>query len=263
MAIDLDGTTVRHDLTIAPAVLKAVHQLVHHTPVKVVVATGRMHPSALTYVRQLQTPEPVVSYQGGMVTTQCNQQKTLHHSPIHLPTAQALLAELKADNFNVNVYINNQLYTNHSNDKAAYYAKMAGVEPVLVDDLATVLTAPPTKMMVIDDNRIDELLLHIRATYGDTVDCIRSRTDFCEVVAKNTSKWNAVKLLADDWGIPDESIMAVGDQENDLSMITAAGLGVAMGNAPAWIQAQAKVVAPSIDEDGLAAVLDEYVLSVV
>ena len=52
----------------------------------------------------------------------------------------------------------------------------------------------------------------------------------------------------------------MGDEENDLSMLTHAGLGIAMGNGPIVIQQQAKVVAPPINEDGNAQALAYYVL---
>lgn len=261
LAIDLDGTTVSHDLTIHPDVLNAVHTVVHETDVKVVVATGRMHPSALTYVKKLQTPHPVISYQGGMVTAQDDDETRLHHSPIELNVAKAALNWLQQESINTNVYVDNHLYTNHSNDKASFYAKMAGVNPVIIDTLADALTDPPTKMMAITDDRIDWVQDQIRQQFGQHINCIQSRHDFCELIAHNASKWNAVKFLANDWNITSDEIMAIGDQENDLSMIEGAGLGIAMGNAPEWIRAKANHVAPTVDEQGLAKMIHQFILT--
>ena len=55
-------------------------------------------------------------------------------------------------------------------------------------------------------------------------------------------------------------VMAVGDQLNDLDMIAAAGHGVAMGNAPDEVRAVARYVAPSVDEQGAARMIEELVL---
>lgn len=261
LAIDLDGTVVSEDLTIRSAVLEAIHTVVRQTDTRVVVATGRMHPSALTYVKQLQTQEPVVSYQGGMVTAQTAGEPQLYHQPIDLDVARQALDWLQSKGINTNVYVDNQLFTNHTNDKASAYAKMAGVEPIIIDNIADALTGPPTKMMAIEDECIDAVQQAIREQFGHAISCIQSRHDFCELISVGASKWNAVKFLADGWGITPDEVMACGDQENDLSMIEGAGLGIAMGNAPEWIQSRANRVAPPVTEDGLAAMIHEYILS--
>jgi hydroxymethylpyrimidine pyrophosphatase-like HAD family hydrolase len=56
-------------------------------------------------------------------------------------------------------------------------------------------------------------------------------------------------------------VMAIGDNHNDVEMLAYAGWGVAMGNAPDAVKAQANWVAPSVDEDGVAAAIDRFVLS--
>ncbi len=61
--------------------------------------------------------------------------------------------------------------------------------------------------------------------------------------------------MAAGWGIPDAEICAVGDDVNDIPMIQAAGLGVAMGNAIAEVKEVADRIAPSHDEDGLVDVV--------
>jgi hydroxymethylpyrimidine pyrophosphatase-like HAD family hydrolase len=69
------------------------------------------------------------------------------------------------------------------------------------------------------------------------------------------TKWSAIQRLAKSWGIEDSEICAVGDDVNDLQMIRAAGLGVAMGNAQPAVKAVADRIAPTHDEDGLAEVV--------
>ena len=78
---------------------------------------------------------------------------------------------------------------------------------------------------------------------------------FTEILPTGVTKWSAIQQLARDWGIDDDEICAVGDDVNDIPMIRAAGLGVAMGNAQPSVKAAAHRVAPSHDEDGLVAVV--------
>jgi len=62
------------------------------------------------------------------------------------------------------------------------------------------------------------------------------------------------------WGIPQCETMAVGDSGNDASMIEWAGVGVAMGNALHEAVAVADWVAPSVEDDGLVAAIDKFVV---
>jgi 5-amino-6-(5-phospho-D-ribitylamino)uracil phosphatase len=79
---------------------------------------------------------------------------------------------------------------------------------------------------------------------------------FTEFSPAGVTKWSAIRRLAGDWNIADAAICAVGDDVNDIPMIRAAGLGVAMGNALPVVKAAADRIAPSHDEDGLAQVVE-------
>jgi hydroxymethylpyrimidine pyrophosphatase-like HAD family hydrolase len=78
----------------------------------------------------------------------------------------------------------------------------------------------------------------------------------CEICPSGVSKWTGVTMLASQWGILPEQICAAGDDVNDIPMIEAAGLGVAMGNALPEVKAAADRIAPSHDEDGLVQVVE-------
>jgi len=75
------------------------------------------------------------------------------------------------------------------------------------------------------------------------------------------NKWNAVKAVAEVYGIKPEEIMCIGDSNNDLSMIENAGIGVAVANAKPAVRAAAKLVTVSNDEDGVAQVIEQVLLS--
>ncbi len=81
-----------------------------------------------------------------------------------------------------------------------------------------------------------------------------------EINKKTASKGKALHILADHLGIPITQTMAIGDTENDLSIIEAAGVGVAMGNATDEVKARADLVAASNTEDGVAGIIYKYVL---
>ena len=84
--------------------------------------------------------------------------------------------------------------------------------------------------------------------------------EFLEFLAPEVSKGGAVRWLARRRGIPLASAMAIGDQLNDLEMIEAAGFGVAMPHGPAELRSAARLVAPPLDEDGAAQVIEALLL---
>ena len=73
----------------------------------------------------------------------------------------------------------------------------------------------------------------------------------------HVDKGTALAVVAGYYGIPREKVVAFGDAGNDIPAIRWAGLGVAMANANAEVQAVADRIAPGYDEDGVAAVLEE------
>ena len=82
-----------------------------------------------------------------------------------------------------------------------------------------------------------------------------------EINAKGVEKGSSLRFLAEKLGIKQEEVMAIGDGANDFWMIEYAGVGVAMGNSKDRIKEIADVVTISNDEDGVAQVLEEYILS--
>jgi Cof subfamily protein (haloacid dehalogenase superfamily) len=87
------------------------------------------------------------------------------------------------------------------------------------------------------------------------------RSHLLDILGRGCSKAAALSALASRLGISLAEVIAVGDHANDLEMIRAAGVGVAMGNAPEEVRAVADWVAPPNTEDGLAAVVERFILA--
>ena len=83
----------------------------------------------------------------------------------------------------------------------------------------------------------------------------------CEILRHDASKWTALLHLAELWGVVADEICAVGDDMNDVPMIRGAGLGVAMGHANPEVLAVADLVTGSDDEDGVAMLIEDVLLS--
>lgn len=92
--------------------------------------------------------------------------------------------------------------------------------------------------------------------------CMRSSNKkyALEFMPKGVTKAYGISLLAKDLGLKQEEIMAIGDEENDLPMIQYAGLGVAMENAVPFVKEAADFVTASNEENGVAKVIQKFVL---
>lgn len=258
---DLDGTLVRPDLTISDAVSQTIAQVQQLPSVRFVLATGRMHPSAAKYARHLQVTTPIISYQGAMVRG-LTDSAPLFHLPVSVALAQHTLQLADQYGWHLNLYINDVLYTQPHSLYVEEYRRTASMEPTIVEDLKAVLTEPSTKLILIenDPERLEHARQVLADELGDAVSLCLSRRNFLEITDARVNKWAAVTVLARQWNIPAEAILCIGDQENDLAMIRHAGCGVAMGNAPAAVQAEAHRVTSTVLDDGAATVLQEMVL---
>jgi Cof subfamily protein (haloacid dehalogenase superfamily) len=90
---------------------------------------------------------------------------------------------------------------------------------------------------------------------------MRSKPFFLEFTQLGVTKGASLDYLIKPMGIKAEEVIAIGDSYNDLAMIEFAGLGVAMGNAPQDIKEKADYVAASNMEDGVAEVVEKFVLN--
>ena len=120
--------------------------------------------------------------------------------------------------------------------------------------------APIKALMIVEPGEGAPLAAELHAIFQGRLTVLRSHELFTEVTSPNASKGNALAFLAERYGIPQAATIAVGDSDNDISMIRWAGLGVAIGNAAPEVIAAADCVAPSVFDDGLAAVIEEFVL---
>ncbi len=86
--------------------------------------------------------------------------------------------------------------------------------------------------------------------------------DFINVVAPGVSKGKALEALATFLGIPLSEVMAIGDGANDITLLSSAGLAIAMGNAPEELKAVADYVTLDVDHNGVAAAINKFLVSI-
>ncbi|HMO60423.1 MAG TPA: HAD-IIB family hydrolase, partial [Roseiflexaceae bacterium] len=227
VALDLDGTTIGRDLTLHPAVPAAV-AAARAAGIMVTIATGRMYGSTLPFARQLGIDAPLICYQGALIRHP-GDGTTLAHWGMPAAAAAEAARDLIAAGICTIAYVGETLFAaTHSPELDTYLGYHPDEVDIRIDpDLARVFaTTPPTKLLfVAEPEVVDRELARLAPIFGDRLALLRSHTHFGELTALGVSKGAALARLAAQSGIAREHVLAIGDQENDLSMITWAGLG--------------------------------------
>ena len=266
LVLDIDGTIAGQSNDIREPVKQAIRSA-QAKGIQVAIATGRMYCSALRFHREVGSTLPLLAYQGAWIQDPTTQQ--IHqHLPVSRTTAERLLDYFETDALrsllSVHFYINDQLYVREVTPETQIYAKRADIQPIAVGDLRKVLTSEPTKVLALSDDTaiIEQLLGSLRKQYTPAeLYLTKSVATFFEATNPAANKGTAVRYLAEDMlGLNAQNVMAIGDNFNDVEMLEYAGLGVAMGNAPADVQAIAQCVAPGVEQDGAAAAIEAFVL---
>jgi Cof subfamily protein (haloacid dehalogenase superfamily) len=267
IAIDLDDTFLNADSAISSRNKQAVREAVKRG-VMVTVATGRMYRTSIPYVRELELNMdwPMINYQGALIKT-TESKEVLYQQPIENDLAASLAGYAEAKGYHVNAFIDDCLYIEEENEFSRYYQSIADIELEAVGKLAPFLKQQgedPFKLTIINwDGRIKQIEKSIKAEYGEKIVVLQSLAYFLEITDKRATKGQALHWLSQYYGIEREEIIAFGDSYNDLDMIEYAGLGVAVANARPEVRRAADLITAANTEDGVAQVIEEYILSCV
>ena len=226
--------------------------------IQVVLVTGRMFRSVRRYAVEAGIDDPVVCYQGAVVADPVGG-RWLRHVPIPLEVAREAIAALNAEGFGLNCYVDDELYVAEVTPEAKRYADFQGLELHPVGDLLDWLDKAPTKLVVIDDpDVLDGLKQRMLERFGGRLYISKSLPYFLEFASPDVTKATGLKFLADHLGLARERTVAFGDGENDIELVEWAGYGVAVENADDLVKEVADFVCPSVDDEGVAQVLEAY-----
>jgi Cof subfamily protein (haloacid dehalogenase superfamily) len=267
LIVDIDGTIAGESNQVSPRVKQAI-QAAQDRGVRVGIATGRMYKSALRFHQEIAADMPIIAYQGAWIQDPAT--GVIHrHCPVPVDIARelidyfeqpALLAKLS-----IHVYRDDCLYVREINPDTELYVGRSGIGVTPVADLRTLLTERPTKILAMSEDTalIQDLLQDLHRKYtADRLHITTSVPIFLETTQSGIDKGNAIDYVAKNLlEITAENVLAIGDNYNDVEMLAYAGIGVAMGNAPADVRALADWVAPDVNADGVAAAIEKFILN--
>jgi Cof subfamily protein (haloacid dehalogenase superfamily) len=260
VACDLDRTLIAEDGVLRPRTKTAI-AATRAAEIHVVLVTGRMFRSIRPYALEAGIDDPVVCYQGAVVAEPVSG-RWLRHEPIPLELAREAIAALSDEGFGMNCYVGDELYVAEITAEARRYADFQHLELHPVGDLLHWLDEPPTKLVVIDDpDVLDGLKQRLLARFDGRLYISKSLPYFLELASPDVTKAAGLDFLSEQLGFTREQTVAFGDGENDIELVDWAGYGVAVENAHERVKEVADLVCPSVDDEGVAQVLEAYLHS--
>ena len=259
IAVDLDDTLLGGDLNISPINRQAISYAIS-MGVKVTISTGRMFKSTLPYVEQLNLDVPVITYQGALIKNAISNEVVLTRS-LPLDISLEIIEESRKNGVYIQVYIGDDYYFDKHNGYSQMYYRLSGIEGKEVKRLEDFLVVEPLKVLIMDSpETISYLTGHYADMFRGKAEITISKSNYLEFTNIGASKGSALEYLAQSFGIKREEVIAIGDGYNDISMIKYAGLGVAMSNAPEDVKKYADFITCSNDDDGVAHVINKFIL---
>jgi hydroxymethylpyrimidine pyrophosphatase-like HAD family hydrolase len=208
-----------------------------------------------------------VGYQGGLIreippagSTRVG--RLLVHTPLSAQTARDVLLWTRDQGLDPHVNHLERFILRADDPRADDYSAFMGARAELVPDIVEATTHPVTKILAVGEPpQPQELADAAAARYAGRADVTISHPRFLEFVAPGVSKGRAIRYLSRRLGVPLGATMAIGDQWNDLEMLSEVGHGAAMPTAPLAVRTVARYVAPPVGEEGAAAMIEALVLA--
>lgn len=264
IALDMDGTLLTTDKTITERTKNAIKEA-EKKGVKIVLASGRPLKGLTRYLKELDLfsgDDYVLSYNGGLVQN-TKSEEIVSKVVIKGSDLKHIYEVSKDVNINIHAFSAKEgLITPKLSKYTQYEADMNGID-FLIKDFNTVEDNEDIiKVMMIDEADIlDPAIEKLPQDLYEKYSVFKSAPYFLEFTNKEVDKGLGLKRLGEHLGIKQDEIIACGDAGNDLSMVKYAGLGVAMGNATYEVKEAADFITSSNDEDGIAKVIEKYILN--
>ncbi len=262
VVIDLDGTLLDSNHRMSDRTETVLKQVMAQG-VKVVIATGKTHASAVDVIKRLNLDTPGIYNQGLVVVYPDGRANSLHSLDPDLVRRVVTFAEDRG--FVVVAYSLSRLLTrSESRDARELSEHYHEPMPEEVGPLQNLLEdIPINKLLLIrrfQARKVKALRWQLNSQLDGKARLVQALDDMLEVLPPKASKGAALRGLLHELGIPPERVLAIGDGENDIEMIQLAGYGVAMGNAAASLKETADYVVSSNDADGVAEAMERFVL---
>lgn len=271
LALDLDGTLLNSRKEISPRNLAAV-TAARDAGVHIAIITGRRYPAAKRVVEKLPGDPVLVLHNGGLVIENSSPVRV---RPLERSVAGAVVAFARERGADPVVHYGHRgeglLYVENaspSHTLLAYYLHKSHPDVRVFENLESVIAQEgDDPLQVMFGGSMQEMKELAAALEERRFEASALRTVYpsddlslIDVVGPTVDKAEALRFLCARWDVAMEAVLAIGDNWNDRSMLLAAGIGCVMANADEELRSLGLVEAPGNDEDGVAAMIERFIL---
>lgn len=260
IALDLDGTLLNRGSRVSDGNAAAVRDAVD-AGVHIVIATSRWYLLAKRTADLLGIKSPVICHNGAMIRDPVDDHRILQ---LDVPAQPAVEMAAIADEYGYEAMATvddvTHLLTRRPNIDPASLPEGMVVTSRLADHVGNGAEA----FLFFGQDATDGFRARVGNKYDGVLNLAYGYSDtfphYLNITHAAADKGRALAIVAEHIGVPLEQTLAIGDAAPDLEMMRTAGVGMAMGNAPDEVKAQADVVGPGNLDDGVAWAIRKFAL---
>lgn len=262
---DLDGTALENWETLHPKTKEALMAAKEAGHI-VVIATGRPARASLHFYEELGLDTPIINFNGAYIHHP--KDDSFEDIVAQIPTEVIItLFDSELKNYIVNAFCEykDHLYVLNQGDTVRDWFHIETCTSVKFGPFKETLDEHPNGFLLEAKPGYEQKVMEfLRTNYSDLVTCRNwdgDNKNIIEVFKNDTNKGTAIEKLATYFNIEQKDIIAFGDGDNDIEMLTYAGTGVAMENAIDQLKEVANHVTKTNKESGVAHYIHEYILT--
>tara|TARA_R110002049_G_scaffold38978_2_gene120377 strand:+ start:36036 stop:36842 length:807 start_codon:yes stop_codon:yes gene_type:complete len=259
---DIDGTLLNKDRELSVSTIEEVKRI---SPIPFILISSRM-PKAMQHLQELfgNTDTPLIAYNGGLIL---NNGIILESTVINNSILETIISKCKNTSIHLSLYHADEWYVPAMDFWAEREINNTKAVPIVKSNEAVLKTWIKEKkgahkiMCMGDEQEIDALYKSLEIECSHEIMLYRSKSTYIEISHKSISKKTAIETLIKNCypGISLENIIAFGDNYNDIDMLKAVGMGVAVANANDAVIQIAKKITDTNKNDGVAKTIKELI----
>ena len=261
--LDLDGTLNNDQKVITPKTKSAL-MAAQQKGIRIVLASARPAPGLYKERDALALQKYggiLMSYNGGRIVDAATG-RVLFETAMNMEAARGVLRFLEGLPVTPILDDGKEFFvTDPEGYKVAYECQNNRMQCQRVENLADFLCFSPIKLLMsVEPTRLPQVQRTVSAMLPAELTVVQTAPFYLEVIPAAISKGQGLLDTCRALGIEPENTVAFGDAANDIPMLEAAGVGVAMGNGAEAVKAAADSVTASNNEDGIARWLEQNAL---
>ncbi|MEN2767660.1 Cof-type HAD-IIB family hydrolase [Ornithinibacillus xuwenensis] len=262
IALDLDGTLLSDQKVISEKNKQILFRAMDEGHI-VVIATGRPHRASIQYYKELGLKTPMVNFNGALIHHPEDSKWDALHNPMPKRTALSIVETCyNLDVHNVLAEVKDNVFLDKFDQNIIdIFHQTENDSPFTIGSLKSKLTEDPTSLLIHPkEDHIASLRDHLDDFHAEVIEHRKwgAPWNIIEIVKKGINKAVGLQKIAHYYQIPQERIIAFGDEDNDFEMIEYAGVGVAMGNAIDPLKNLAKHITDTNEANGISVFLEDY-----